>query len=248
MLTSFNFLLPSCLWWKHKLAALCCPRAALAAVNLPVDGHRETERKRDLTVIMSLCVFWTNKSSLRAPLLCLHGYASCCWVLHNIWQELRHGQHSLQLRAESLDNNVDNSCLKGSELNMKNTDGIVRFSLLSLRCKFSVVSCSHWFACFLLFFVFSPFFSQIKYYLILSYLRKTPPNFSTVNAVQWSAIQILIMNTVELLLGDYIMHNVLHHIEFIPDTSLHFQFKVSSKCIKIPVVLILNTPTSLPVT
>ncbi len=115
MLTSFNFLLPSCLWWKHKLAALCCPGAVLAAVNLPVDRHRETERKRDLTVIMSLCVFWTNKSSLRVPLLGLRGYASCCWVLHNIWWELRHGQHSLQLRAESLDNNVDNSCLEGSE-------------------------------------------------------------------------------------------------------------------------------------
>lgn len=141
MLTSFNFLLPSCLWWKHKLAALCCPGAVLAAVNLPVDRHRETERKRDLTVIMSLCVFWTNKSSLRAPLLRLRGYASCCWVLHNIWWELRHGQRSLQLRAESLDNNVDNSCLEGSEpKHEKITDGLVRFSLLQVLCKFNVFS------------------------------------------------------------------------------------------------------------
>lgn len=104
-----------CLWWKHKLAALCCPGAAPAAVNLPADSRGETERKRDLTVIMSLCVFWTHKSSFRASLLELRGSASCCWVLHNIWQELRHGQRSVQLRAESLDHNVDSSCQEGSE-------------------------------------------------------------------------------------------------------------------------------------
>lgn len=64
---------------------------------------------------MSLCVFWTNKSSMRARLLGVRGYASCCWVLHNIWQKLRHGQHSLELRAESLNNNVDSSCWEESE-------------------------------------------------------------------------------------------------------------------------------------